>query len=235
MPLTRRARPAAVLLALALPGVIGWAQAASSPAGIYSCIDDKGRRLTADRPILDCNAKEQRVLNRDGSLKTVHPPTLTADERAEVEMRERKAAEARAAQAEAVRRDKNLMQRYRTEEAHQIARTAALDTVRAAMKITDARLKDLARERKPLEDEAEFYKGKRLPPKLKSQIDANDASVEAQRAAAQTQEAELDRISRLYDAELERLRRLWAGAVPGSLGPLPSAAAPAKTAKAPSP
>jgi len=28
------------------------------------------------------------------------------------------------------------------------------------------------------------------------------------------------RINRLYDAELDRLRRLWAGAPPGSLGPM---------------
>jgi hypothetical protein len=54
---------------------------------------------------------------------------------------------------------------------------------------------ELAAERKPLLDEAEFYKGKPLPPKLKAQIDANDAAVEAQRGGA-NQEAELDRINR---------------------------------------
>jgi len=39
--------------------------------------------------------------------------------------------------------------------------------------------------------------------------------------AAANQAAELARINRLYDAELERLRRLWSGAPAGSLGPLP--------------
>jgi hypothetical protein len=34
------------------------------------------------------------------------------------------------------------------------------------------------------------------------------------------------RINRLFDAELERLRRLWAGAPPGSLGPLPGSPGP---------
>jgi len=198
---------------------------ASAAGGIYSCIDDRGRRITSDRPIPDCVAKEQRVLNSDGSLRAVRPPTLTADERAEVEARERKLAEARAAQADAVRRDRNLLHRFKTETAHNRARAAAVDTVRLAIKQTEERLADLARERKPLLDEVEFYKGKSLPPKLKTQIDANDAALEAQRSASQTQQAELARINRLYDAELGRLRQLWAGAVPGSLGPIVAPAA----------
>jgi len=202
---------------------------ASAPTGIYTCIDDRGRRLTADRPIPECTAKEQRVLNRDGSLKAIFPPTLTVDERVAKEARERKLAEERAAQADAVRRDRNLMARFPDETAHNRAREAALDPVRAAMRASALRMNALEAERKPLLDETEFYVGKPLPPQLKAQLDANDAAVTAQRAAMQTQEAELERINRFYDAELERLRRLWAGAPPGSLGPI--AAAPAERAK----
>jgi hypothetical protein len=224
------------LVLASMPALAQTPQAGAAPGWIYNCTDDHGRKLTSDRPIPDCNAKEQRILNKDGSLKAVQPPTLTGDERAEAEARERKAIEARAMQADAVRRDRNLMTRYRTEEAHNAARAAALDTVRAAMKTTEARLADLARERKPLDDESEFYKGKPLPARLKTQIDANDAAVAAQRGAAQTQEAELDRVNRLYDTELARLRRLWAGAPPGSLGPLPPFAPPiSPTAKASAP
>ena len=94
------------------------------------------------------------------------------------------------------------------------------------MKATEIRLRDLAAERKPLRDEAEFYQARPLPPKLRAQMDANEAAVDAQRSAAATQEAELGRINRLYDVELDRLRRLWAGAAAGSLGPMPAAAMP---------
>lgn len=205
---------------------------ASAVAGIYTCIDDKGRRLTADRPIPECTAKEQRLLNSDGSLRAVLPPTLTADERAEREARERRAAEARSAQADAVRRDRNLAARYPDEETHQRAREAALDTVRLAIKATEARTRDLANERRPLLAEAEFYQGRALPAKLKSQLDANDAAAGAQRSAAANQQAELDRVNRLYDVELERLRRLWAGAPAGSLGAL---GGPQAEATAPAP
>ena len=192
----------------------------ASAAGSYSCIDDQGRRITSDRPIPSCTTKEQRMLNKDGSLKGVYPPILTAEERAEKEAKERKAAEQRAAQADARRRDQNLLQRYPNEAAHRKARESALDTVRVAIKASDARLKALAAERKPLLDEAEFYAGKKLPAKLKGQIEANDAATEAQREAAEAQQAELERVNRFYDAELDRLKLLWAGALPGSLGPI---------------
>jgi hypothetical protein len=222
-------RPLFTATALGLYAAAAWAQtpAVKAGTGIYTCTDDKGRKLTSDRPIAECAAKEQQLLNRDGSLRAIVPPTLTADERAEKEARDRAAAEARAAAADAVRRDRNLMARYPTEAAHKRAREAALDTVRLAAKATEIRLRELAAERKPLLDEAEFYLGKPLPPRLKASIDANDAATEAQRGAVATQESELQRINRLYDAELERLRRLWSGAQPGSLGPLPPSAAPA--------
>ena len=159
------------------------------------------------------------MLNRDGSVQRVLPPTLTAEERAERDAAQRKAELARAAQADAVRRDRNLVARFPNEATHHKAREAALDTVRVAMKATEQRVKELAAERKPLQDEAEFYKGRTIPARLKQQIDANDAGVAAQHQSAANQELELARINRLYDAELERLRRLWAGALPGSLPP----------------
>ncbi|MBL8330015.1 MAG: DUF4124 domain-containing protein [Rubrivivax sp.] len=225
--LTRRG----VLSLAVLPAIA----AAQGAGGIYSCVDERGRRITSDRPIPECNTREQRVLNQDGSLKAVRPPAMSAEERAELEARERKAAEARAAQADAARRDRNLMQRYKTEATHQRAREAALDSVRVAQRITQNRLVDLQRERKPLLDEQEFYKGKPLPVRLKNQLDANDAALLAQRDAAAGQQTEIERINRIYDIELERLRRLWAGATPGSLGPLqaprpPQAAASAASA-----
>ncbi|NRF69177.1 DUF4124 domain-containing protein [Aquincola sp. S2] len=224
-----------LLLLLATLGAAGLASAqgagpAASAAGIYTCTDDNGRRLTSDRPIPACVGKEQRELNRDGSLRRIVPPTLSAEERAEREATERRMALVRAAQADAVRRDRNLVARFPDEAAHRKAREAALDTVRVAMKTTEQRKLELAAERKPLNEEAEFYKGKNLPAKLRQQIDANDAAVDAQRDAVSNQEAELVRINKLYDEELARLRKLWGGAQPGSLPVAAPAAAVSRAA-----
>lgn len=228
-PARLAARFGAAALALAAAGAL--ATPVVPPPGIYTCTDERGRRLSSDRPIPECLGREQRVLNRDGSLRTVVPPAPTADERAEREARERREAQARAAQVEAVRRDRNLLARYPNEDRHRHAREAALEPVRVAIAASDKRLQALAAERRPLLDEAEFYKGRALPPKLSQQLEANTAAAEAQREAAAAQGAELDRIERLYEVELERLRRLWAGAVPGSLGPLPQAVESAQAAR----
>ncbi len=237
------ARPALMLLAAVAslagsgPGLAQ--QTAVQAAGIYTCTDDRGRRLTADRPIAECAGKPQQILNKDGSLRGVLPPTLTAEERAAHEARERAAQEARAAQQDAARRDRNLVARYPDEARHRAARESALDTVRLALKAIDLRQQQLLAERKPLRDEAEFYEGKPLPPKLKAALDANDAALEGQRGVVVTQEAEMARINRLYDDELVRLRKLWAGAPPGSLGPSgpggPTGAAAAPGTVAPKP
>jgi hypothetical protein len=168
-------------------------------------------------------------------VRTVRPPVPTAEERAAQELRERELAAQRQAQNEARRRDRQLLARYANEESHRRARTAALDSVHQAIRASEARLVVLAGERRPLANEAEFYVGKPLPAKLRQQLDANDAAVDATRVARATQEAELVRVNRIYDIELERLRRLWAGAAPGSMGPLPSAMAATAAASAPLP
>jgi hypothetical protein len=192
----------------------------SAKPGIYTCTTPDGRRLTSDRPIPDCNVVEQRVLNSDGSLRAVLPPAMSPEQRAAHEAKERKLEVERLALADAVRRDRNLMMRFPNEAAHRQARESSLDDANKARLISERRIKDLALERKPLLDEAEFYKGKPLPSKLKQQLDANDAAVDAQKQLIENQKAELVRISGRYDLELLRLKRLWAGAAPGTLGSL---------------
>src|SRR5687768_6154802 len=99
---------------LGLAGVLlGGAGTAS--AAIYSCVDANGKKLTSDRPIAECATREQRVLNPDGSVRRILPPTLTADERAEQEARERQQAAERAQLQDAIRRDRNLMVRFPNE------------------------------------------------------------------------------------------------------------------------
>jgi hypothetical protein len=198
--------------------------------GIYTCIDATGKRLTSDRPIPQCIGRDQRLLNSDGSLRQTLPPTMTADERAEQEAREKEEALVRANRQEAVRRDRNLLQRFPNEAAHNKAREAALEEIRKGLRVSEARLAILTKERKPLLDEAEFYVGKSLPPLLKQQLDGNEATTEAQRTLVLNQQAELGRVSSLYDVEFERLKKLWGGAQPGSLGVLPRPAQPAASA-----
>jgi hypothetical protein len=222
-------------LAIALPQAARAAEPSGRP--IIQC-ELNGKKVTSDRPIPECANKEQRELNPDGSLKRLIPPTPTADELAAKEEKDREAKLEFAARSDAVRRDRNLMQRFPDEAAHRKARENVLGELRLSSKSSTARIAELMSEKKKLDDEREFYENVRvnkpLPTQLKQKIDANDASLEAQRLLAKNQVAETDRINALYDAELARLRKLWGGAQPGSLGPLPQqAAATAKPSPAP--
>ena len=210
---------------------VGWmllagAVGAGHAAPIYTCIDANGKKLTSDRPIAACTDREQRVLNSDGSEKTRLPPTPTGDERTEIEARQQREALERANKAEAMRRDRNLLARFPNEAAHKKAREAALEDTRKSLRVSEMRLQLLQKERKPLMDEAEFYVNRTMPAHLKQLIDGNEAATDAQRTLMLNQQAELVRVNATYDAELERLKKLWSGVQPGTLGVLPKAAAP---------
>ena len=217
----RLIRQGTLSAAALLWGALACAQTGSPGGGaidIYVCTDEQGRRITSDRPIRECMDRPQRILNPDGSLRGIKQPPMTAEERAAKEARERQAAEEAAAKAEAVRRDRNLLARYRNEEMHPAARESSLDPVRLTMDLTETRLNQLRRERRTLEEEARAPKNKDHAATLKLQLEANEASTTAQRENTQAQKAELDRINRIYDIELERLKRLWAGEPSGSMG-----------------
>jgi hypothetical protein len=220
-----------VAFALAVAGAAVQAQTraaapkSQTPGAIFTCTSAAGKRITSDRPISECLDREQRVLNKDGSLRMIMPPSLTADERAAMEEAEKRKQQERIAKQDAIRRDRNLVARYPNEETHGKAREASLEPVLHAIESSERRIVELEKERKPLLAEAEFYEGKALPPKLKRQMESVDVSIQAQRATVATQQSEVSRINANYDAELARLKKLWGGAEPGSLGPLPQVAA----------
>jgi hypothetical protein len=202
--------------------------AEQAPPRIYQCVLPDGRKVTSDKPIAECmNAgKSQRELNKDGSEKAIVEAPLTEDEKAERDRIRRQREAERTAYEIDVRRDRDMAKRYADEAAHGKARAKALDDVATSVRNSEARIKLLLLERKPLMDDAEFYVGKPLPTKLRLAIDANDAALEAQRSLVQNQQAEVVRINDRYDTELARLKKLWAGAPPGSLATSPSASAP---------
>jgi hypothetical protein len=209
--------------------------AEAAPPLIYQCLDSTGKRITSDRPIPACTDREQRQLNPDGSVKRVIPPTMTSEERSAAESSERAEHAKRVTKKDEVRRDRNLASRFPNEAAHQVAREAALNDARRAVRLSENRITALALERQPLTDESEFYVGKQIPPKLKQLLDANDAATDAQRSLLQNQQEEIVRINANFDAELERLKRIWAGTGPGSAAVMPVSTATSVSAGASAP
>jgi hypothetical protein len=190
------------------------ATAQPAPSGIYSCIDSKGRRITADRPIAECMDRTQKQLSGSGLVRREIAPVLTADERVVLEQKEKAAAEQRAREAEEKKRDLALLARYPNRAAHDKERAAALVQVDEAIKISAKRSQDLAEQRKAISVDLEFYKATpgRAPASLKRRLDENDSSVAEQKRFIAEQEAEKKRVNLRFDEELAKLKPFWGGA-----------------------
>ena len=179
---------------------------------IYTCVDSKGRRLTHDRPIPDCIDREQRELNSNGTVKRAIGPALTEREADLEEQRQRKEAEERARAQEARRRDRALVARYQNSAAHDAERADALRQVDEVIAIAKRRQTDLDQQRAKLDAELEFYKHdpSSVPAALKQRIAEHASDVAAQSRFIADQEQEKKRVNARFDAELARLRQLWA-------------------------
>ena len=209
--------------------------AAAGPAvaqGIYTCTDAKGRRITADRPIVDCIDREQTELSSGGLARRKIGPSLTAAERAAEEDKVRRQEEERSRASEDKKRERALMTRYPDRSVHDKERSQALTLVDSVTATAQKRTNELQAQRKILDGEVEFYQSNpaRMPPKLKLQIEDVDKQLNAQRRFVADQEAEKVRINARFDEELARLRALWAQ-VQGT--PVPTTVARAASASRP--
>lgn len=179
--------------------------------GIYTCVDGQGRKLTADRPIPECMDREQKLLNPSGTVKQKIAPAPTAAERAQQEARDKQQQEERARALEERRRDKALVARFPNRAALDKARAEAIAQAAGVSQAASARIKELAGQRKKLDDEMEFYRKdpSKAPQSLQRQFEEHKQNVASQNRFIQDQEEEAKRINARFDADLARLQQLW--------------------------
>ena len=189
---------------------------AVAQAGIYSCLDAKGRTITADRPIAECTDRTQRELSGSGVLRRQVGPSLTAHEQAAQDEKAKQAAEIRAREAEDRRRDKALVLRYPTPAVHDQQRAAALQQIDEVIKASSKRKGALADQRVTLAGELEFYikDPSKTPTSLKRRLEENDSSILVQQKFIRDQDQEKKRVNQRFDEELAKLRQLWVLAKP---------------------
>ena len=194
---------------LVLAGASAWAQITP---GVYTCVDAKGRKLTADRPIPECTDREQKILNPSGTVKEKIGPTLTAKERADLEAKEKHEIEERSRAIDEKRRDRALLTRYPTKTVHDQERAEALVQISVVIQAAKTRLDELIKLRVAIDDEMEFYKKDpaKAPAYLRRQLEENIQSQAVQRRFIGEQDGEVKRVNARFDEELVRLRQLWA-------------------------
>lgn len=186
--------------------------AQASAEAIFTCIDAKGRRLTADRPIAECLDREQKELTPSGTVKRRIGPVLTAEERAAEEEKARRAIEERSRLAEEKKRDRALLTRYPDRAAHDKERATAVSVLDEAIATAAKNIDALQAQRKKLDSELEFYKGdaSKVPPRLKRQIEEHQQHMAAQKRFIANQEREKQQLNARFDEELGKLKQLWA-------------------------
>lgn len=200
-----------VLLA-SLSGPLSAQVQQTTTQGVYTCIDAKGRRLTSDRPIAECTDREQRVLNPSGTVRARVGPTLTAQERAALEVKEKAKQEEQARINEEKRRDRALLIRYPDKAVHDKERAEALAQIGVVRQAAVNRGEELLRQRTAILAEMEFYKKDpaKAPPAVRRQVDEVAQSLAIQSRFIAEQDVELKRVNTRFDEELVRLKRLWA-------------------------
>lgn len=189
---------------------------AAQAQSIYTCVDAKGRRHTADRPIVECLDREQKEMSPQGTVKRVVPPSLTAEERAAAKAREQAEADQRARAIETQRRERALVLRYPSQAAHDKERADALAQVEGVAATIRLRQADLDKERQRLAGEMEFYQKDpaKAPARLKARIQDNANQIANQQMALDNQAREKDRVNARFDEELARLKVLWSAQAP---------------------
>ncbi|MCF8154912.1 MAG: DUF4124 domain-containing protein [Rhodoferax sp.] len=196
----------------------GWAQTPPTAGGVYTCTDAKGRKLTADRPIPECTDREQKILNPSGTVKARVGPTLTAQERADLELKEKREIEERSRTADEKRRDRALLTRYPSKTIHDQERQEALAQIAVVIQAAKNRLEELIKQRAVVDAEMEFYKNdpSKAPAYVRRQQEENIQSQAVQRRFIGEQEGEVKRVNARFDDELVRLRQLWTTIAPSS-------------------
>lgn len=195
----------------------GWMLAVLVPGNavaqaIYTCVDAKGRKITSDRPISECIDRSQQLITPSGTVKRVLGPSLTAQERAAKEEKDRLNAEIVAREAEDKRRDRALLLRYPNRAVHDKERVLALTQVDEVIKAASKRMIELAEQRKLIAIEMEFYAKdpSKAPAPLKRRVEENDSSVAVSKRFIAEQEMEKQRVNLRFDEELTKLKQLWA-------------------------
>ncbi len=171
----------------------------------YCCHDpSSGRRVCGDTLPEQCRGRAYRVLDSGGNIvKEVGPP-LTAEQKAEQALENRRKKKQEEADRELRRRDQALLDTYSTPEDIDLAQKKAEADVNFAILAAIARIDTAQSKRKKFADEAEFYKKKALPPDLDRELKAIDHEIRLQQELLDLKKKDFETIKAKYDADRKR-------------------------------
>ena len=181
--------------------LLGLGTQALAAGNLFCCLDTNGKQICGDLLPQACYGRAYREIGDSGrTLRNVEAP-LTAEQRAQraVEDEKRKAEEA--ARREQQRKDQALLNTYGNERDIEAMRTRAQDDVQKSIKAAEAKISDIRAQRKKFENEAEFYKRKKMPADIQKGLSDADFEIKAQESIIEAKTKELDIIRQKYDED----------------------------------
>ena len=194
-----------VLVALCcLGGAADAAPPASGGGKLYCCQDSSGKQVCGDILPQACYGRAYRELGADGrTVREVDAP-LTAEQRAQKAAEEAKRKEEEARQKEQQRKDQALTDTYANVDDIESMRKRSLDDISRSIKNAEARILEIRTLRKKFENEAEFYKKKKLPAEVEKGLSDTDFEIKGQEAIIESKKKEIDTVQAKYDDDRKR-------------------------------
>lgn len=193
--------PASRLAAAALLLATFSAQA----AGIFFCCPDaNGRRTCGDALPEVCRGKAYRIIDGSGNvIKEVGPP-LTAEQKTEAALLEKRRQEQDALAREQRRKDQALLDTYSSVKDIDAAQQQAETDLQRAIDSANAQIDVIREERKKYEREAEFYKKKNVPAELSKGLRETDYNIKLLEDMREIKRRDYQTVKNKYDSDRKR-------------------------------
>ena len=148
------------------------------------------------------------VVDDSGRVLRVVP---SSEERAVLEERRRASEAQRQAREAQIASDQELMRMYSSGEDVERARDRRLDSIRAAMAITQSNLRRLAAQKAAIEEQGRRQErsGRMVAQELVNNLKVIEGQIRDRRMELDTRRAEHDRVKKAYDANARRVRELY--------------------------
>jgi len=198
---------AAASFALVLLTLSGAASAVGA-GRMFCCNDEHGRPVCADILPQVCYGRAYREISETGMTSRRVEAPLTAEQRAQRAIEEQRRKEEEATLKEQRRKDQALLDTYGSEQDIEIMRGRAAQEVRQSIKNAEGKISEARQLRKKFEDEAEFYKKKRLPIAVAKGLHDADDEIKTLESVIEAKNKELEVIRAKYDADRRRFLEL---------------------------
>ncbi|MBI3140535.1 MAG: hypothetical protein HYZ19_01570 [Rhodocyclales bacterium] len=188
--------------------------AAAAPAAqarsTFCCTEPGGKQVCSDVLPPQCYGRAYREINERGvTVKRVDAPP-TAEQRAQQEAELKTKQDEERKRMEQERQNRALLATYASERDIDYLRDRAVADLEHAIKQSRDKYDEIGKRRKKLDDEAEFYKKKELPPKLQTALRDNESDMKALTAAIAEKKKEIEAVKARYEGEKARYRELTA-------------------------